>query len=143
MSGARARPVRPRNVGSVRRDLQRLYLNELIQMMLSPAPGTPEDARALARATLGQMVVRIALQCNEADAALIMDDNNPAPRLLSRPGEAIYNDEAGAVTGNSPFQTVWVSDTEREEWLAKVSARTQADGVKRPAPVSLSRASGS
>jgi len=51
-AAARARPVRPRNVGSVRRDLQRLYLNELIQMMLSPAPGTPEDARALARATL-------------------------------------------------------------------------------------------
>ena len=92
-------------------------------------------AYSLARATLGQMVVRIALQCNEADAALIMEDNNPAPRLLSRPGEAIYNDEAGAVTGNSPFQTVWVSDTEREEWLAKVSARTQADGVKRVAPV--------
>jgi hypothetical protein len=92
-------------------------------------------AYSLARATLGQMVVRIALQCNEADAALIMEDNNPAPRLLSRPGEAIYNDEAGAVTGNSPFQTVWVSDTEREEWLAKVSARTKADGAKRPAPV--------
>lgn len=92
-------------------------------------------AYSLARATLGQMVVRIALQCNEADAALIMEDNNPAPRLLSRPGEAIYNDEAGAVTGNSPFQTVWVSDTEREEWLAKVSARTQVDGVKRVAPV--------
>lgn len=92
-------------------------------------------AYSLARATLGQMVVRIALQCNEADAALIMEDNNPAPRLLSRPGEAIYNDEAGAVTGNSPFQTVWVSDTEREEWLAKIGVRTQADGVKRPAPV--------
>jgi len=83
-------------------------------------------AYSLARATLGQMVVRIALQCNEADAALIMEDNNPAPRLLSRPGEAIYNDEAGAVTGNSPFQTVWVSDTEREEWLKQVSERAKA-----------------
>jgi len=46
-------------------------------------------AYTLARTTLGQMVVRIALQCNEADAYLIMDDTNPAPRLLSRPGEAI------------------------------------------------------
>jgi DNA segregation ATPase FtsK/SpoIIIE, S-DNA-T family len=92
-------------------------------------------AYSLARATLGQMVVRVALQCNEADAALIMEDNNPAPRLLSRPGEAIYNDEAGAVTGNSPFQTVWVSDTEREEWLAKVSARTRGEGAKRATPV--------
>jgi len=33
------------------------------------------------------MVIRIALQCNEADAYLIKDDSNPAPRLLSRPGE--------------------------------------------------------
>src|SRR5205085_1477632 len=39
-------------------------------------------AYTLARATLGQMVIRIALQCNEADAYLIMDQDNPAPRLL-------------------------------------------------------------
>ena len=52
-------------------------------------------AYTVARTTLGQMVIRIALQCNEADAYLIMDENNPAPRLLSRPGEGIYNDMAG------------------------------------------------
>ncbi len=52
-------------------------------------------AYTLARATIGQMVIRIALQCNEADAYLIMDQDNPAPRLLSRPGEGIYNDAAG------------------------------------------------
>jgi hypothetical protein len=51
-AGGRTRLVRPRNVSSVRRDLQRLYLNALIQMAVSPAPGTPEDARALARMTL-------------------------------------------------------------------------------------------
>jgi hypothetical protein len=67
-------------------------------------------AYTLARATLGQMVIRVALQCNEADAYLIMDDNNSAPRLLSRPGEGIYNDAAGAVEGNSPFQVVWLAD---------------------------------
>ena len=64
----------------------------------------------MARTTLGQMVIRIALQCNEADAYLIMDDNNPAPRLLSRPGEGIYNDMAGMLEGNSPFQVVWLPD---------------------------------
>ena len=42
----------PRNIASVRRDLQRLYLNSLIQMMVNPLPDTPEDARTLARATL-------------------------------------------------------------------------------------------
>ena len=34
-------------------------------------------AYSLARSTLGQMVVRIALQTSEADAYLIMDENNP------------------------------------------------------------------
>ena len=74
-------------------------------------------AHTIARTTLGQMVIRIALQCNEADAYLIMDDNNPAPRLLSRPGEGIYNDAAGAMEGNSPFQVVWLPDEVRESYL--------------------------
>lgn len=74
-------------------------------------------AYSLARTTLGQMVIRIALQCNEADALLIMDDNNPAPRLLSRPGEGIYNDSAGAIEGNSPFQVCWLPDDERDRKL--------------------------
>jgi hypothetical protein len=77
-------------------------------------------AYSLARATLGQMVIRIALQCNEADAYLIMDDGNAAPRLLSRPGEGIYNDAAGAVEGNSPFQVVWLPEDERDACLDKV-----------------------
>ncbi len=79
-------------------------------------------AFTLARATMGQMVIRVALQCNEADAYLIMDENNSAPRLLSRPGEGIYNDSAGAIEGNSPFQVVWLSDEERDAWLDKVRA---------------------
>ena len=83
-------------------------------------------AYTLARATLGQMVIRIALQCNEADAYLIMDQDNPAPRLLSRPGEGIYNDSAGSIEGNSPFQAVWLSEDVRDDYLAKI--RSRADG---------------
>jgi len=90
-------------------------------------------AYTLARATIGQMVIRIALQCNEADAYLIMDQDNPAPRLLSRPGEGIYNDAAGALEGNSPFQAVWLSDRTRDEYLAKIRAR--ADEKKYPGPI--------
>ncbi len=77
-------------------------------------------AYTLARTTLGQMAIRVALQCNEADAYLIMDESNSAPRLLSRPGEGIYNDAAGAIEGNSPFQVVWLPDEERDDWLDKV-----------------------
>ena len=79
-------------------------------------------AYTLARTTIGQMVIRIALQCNEADAYLIMDENNPAPRLLSRPGEGIYNDMAGMIEANSPFQTVWLGDGERDVRLERVRA---------------------
>src|SRR5207249_7709620 len=90
---------------------------------------------SLARATIGQMVIRIALQCNEADAYLIMDQDNPAPRLLSRPGEGIYNDAAGAIEGNSPFQAVWLSDKTRDDYLAKIRERADAKGNQYPGPI--------
>ena len=82
-------------------------------------------AYTIARATMGQMVIRVALQCNEADAYLIMDDSNPAPRLLSRPGEGIYNDTAGSLEGNSPFQVVWLPDEVRDEYLTKIRERVK------------------
>jgi DNA segregation ATPase FtsK/SpoIIIE, S-DNA-T family len=92
-------------------------------------------AYTVARATLGQMVIRIALQCNEADAYLIMDDNNPAPRLLSRPGEGIYNDTAGTVEGNSPFQVVWLPDEERDAQLGRVRRFADQKDADYPGPI--------
>ena len=86
-------------------------------------------AFTLARATLGQMVIRIALQCNEADAYLIMDDTNPAPRMLTRPGEGIYNDSAGAIEANSPFQVVWMTDEGRDSYLARVEEMAKEKGL--------------
>src|SRR5436305_12961847 len=67
-------------------------------------------AYALARSTLGQMAVRIALQCSEADASLILSEQNTAAQLLSRPGEAVYNNANGLPEGNQFFQVVWLSD---------------------------------
>ncbi|MEM7145651.1 MAG: FtsK/SpoIIIE domain-containing protein [Verrucomicrobiota bacterium] len=92
-------------------------------------------AFTLARTTLGQMVIRIALQCNEADAYLIMDDSNPAPRMLTRPGEGIYNDQAGMMEGNSPFQVVWLPDEVRESWLAKTHDLVEKSDKKYPKPI--------
>lgn len=92
-------------------------------------------AYTLARTTLGQMVIRIALQCNEADAALIMDEGNVAARLLSRPGEGIYNDAAGALEGNSPFQVVWLTDEERDANLAKVTQLGLERGFAKKRPI--------
>jgi hypothetical protein len=82
-------------------------------------------AYSLARSTIGQMAVRIALQCSEADALLIMGDDNSAPRLLSRPGEAIYNDASGAIEGNSPFQVSWLPDPERDAYLDRIERLTE------------------
>ncbi|HSZ55959.1 MAG TPA: FtsK/SpoIIIE domain-containing protein, partial [Tepidisphaeraceae bacterium] len=80
----------------------------------------------LARSTIGQMAVRIALQTSEADSQLILGDNNSAARLLSRPGEAIYNDAGGLVEANSPFQVAWLSDERREVYLDEVTSLADA-----------------
>src|SRR5207248_5114983 len=77
-------------------------------------------AFSLARSTIDQMADRIALQCSEADAHLVLSDDNSAARLLSRPGEAIYNDANGLVEGNNPFQVVWLPDERREEYLHRI-----------------------
>ncbi len=89
---------------------------------------TLAGAYSLARSTLGQMAIRIALQCSESDAHLILSEENTAARLLNRPGEAIYNNANGRFEGNHPFQVVWLPDAERERYLKQLAiyARTHA-----------------
>ena len=93
---------------------------------------TLSGAFSLARTTMGQMGVRIALQCSESDSQVILSDENLAARLLSRPGEAIYNDAGGLLEGNSPFQVVWLPDQVREQWLNLAQLKAQAEPPKRP-----------
>src|SRR5207302_2109382 len=82
-------------------------------------------AYTLARSTIDQMAVRIALQCSDADGHIILSDDNSAARLLSRPGEAIYNDANGLVEGNNPFQIVWLDDDRREQYLRQIQDLAQ------------------
>jgi hypothetical protein len=92
-------------------------------------------AYSLARSTMDQMAVRIALQCSEADAPLILSDSNSAARLLSRPGEAIYNDANGLIEGNNPFQVVWLPEDRREQLLRQIrelDARRNPGAVRQP-----------
>ncbi len=89
-------------------------------------------AYSLPRSTLDQMAVRIALQCSDADAQLILNKDNTAARLLSRPGEAIYNEQGGLVEGNEPFQVVWLPEERRVRILEELRARA---GERWPAPV--------
>jgi hypothetical protein len=89
----------------------------------------------LSRATIGQIGIRIALQTSEADSQMILGDGNSAARLLSRPGEAIYNDAGGLVEGNSPFQVAWLPDARRDEFLDQVSAKAALQHSEFPAPI--------
>ena len=83
---------------------------------------------ALAKSSLGQMGVRIALPCNEADAHLLLNEDNDAARLLTRPGDGIYNDQAGLAAGNSPFQVCWLSEEEEGRHLAGIAEKAAAEG---------------
>jgi DNA segregation ATPase FtsK/SpoIIIE-like protein len=97
---------------------------------------TLSGAYSLARSTLGQMAVRIALQCSESDAHMILSEDNTAARLLNRPGEAIYNDANGLFEGNHPFQVVWLSDQQRESYLERLAALAIARGLT-PKPLTI------
>jgi hypothetical protein len=91
---------------------------------------TLSGAYSLARSTMGQMAVRVALQCSEADAHLILsDERNEAARFLSRPGEAIYNDQNGLLAGNHPFQVVWLPESQRIDYLRQVEAKSKQLGI--------------
>ena len=74
----------------------------------------------ISRSIMGQMAVRIALQCSEMDSQIILNEDNVVARLLARPGEAIYNDAGGMVVGNNPFQVAWLAKTTQDEYLANI-----------------------
>ncbi len=94
--------------------------------------GTQSLANAgVPQSTRDQMAIRIALQCSDADSRLILGDNNSAARLLSRPGEAIYNEQAGEIEGNNLFQVAIFSEEDRRRELdrcAEVASKTDWRG---------------
>jgi flagellar biosynthesis GTPase FlhF/energy-coupling factor transporter ATP-binding protein EcfA2 len=91
-------------------------------------------AYSLARSTIDQMAVRIALQCSEADAHLILSRDNTEARLLSRPGEGIYNASHGMLEGNHLFQVVWLNDSQRDVILTDLRVRSR-QFADLPAPI--------
>ena len=79
-------------------------------------------AAQLPTSIMGQIKVRIALPCSEADSRLILADDNKAARSLSLPGEAIYNPMGGLVEGNNPFQVArFNADIDLQKYLKMVS----------------------
>lgn len=80
------------------------------------------SARAIPSATFGQMQVRVALQCTDADSRLILAEDNPGARMLGRPGEAIYNTRLGLPKHNRTFQAAYCSGEQREDLLRRLAA---------------------
>src|SRR6185295_16513008 len=89
----------------------------------------------LSKSTLGQVGVRIALASNEQDSYLILSDDNSAASLLTRPGEAIYNDMAGLVEGNNPFQAVWLPKDLQDNYLEILQRKAVEVGVESKEPI--------
>lgn len=82
---------------------------------------------SLRRGTLDLFTVRIAMQCSEAESRSVLSDGNSAARLLSRPGEAIYNDKAGLLEGNAMFQAALFEDADREAIAGAIEAHLKAN----------------
>lgn len=78
---------------------------------------------------MGQIKVRIALPCSEADSRLILAEDNKAARSLSRPGEAIYNPMGGLIEGNNPFQVALFSEeADLQKYLSQVAEMAREHG---------------
>ncbi|MEM6364528.1 MAG: FtsK/SpoIIIE domain-containing protein, partial [Planctomycetota bacterium] len=90
---------------------------------------------SLPRATLGQMAVRVALQCGQSDDALVLSEDNHAARLLTHPGQAIYNNAGGLVEGNQPFQVAWLDHDTHVELLDQIIEREQKRPTKFDPPI--------
>lgn len=83
---------------------------------------TLAGAYSLPRTTLGQMAVRIALQCDPSDAQIIFAEDNPAASRLKHPGQAIYNDTGGRIEGNQPMQIGWMTKQEQVSWFGELES---------------------
>lgn len=92
---------------------------------------TMAGVHQVGRATLNQIAVRIALQCAESDSLVIFGEDNPEARLLSRPGEAIYNAMTGRREGNKRFQVALIKEEERERLLTALRDKADASGFAR------------
>lgn len=80
---------------------------------------------SLPRTTLGQMAVRIALQCDPSDAQVIFADDNPAATRLKYPGQAVYNDAGGRIEGNQPMQIGWLDKATQVGWFKSLPSGYQ------------------
>jgi len=87
------------------------------------------------RSTLAQIETRIALKCGDTDSRLALSDDNSQAVLLSRPGEAIYNDKGGLKEGNNFFQIAFLKSEVRNKYFDYLSALIKKNMKERKLPI--------
>ncbi|MEQ1834533.1 MAG: hypothetical protein ABL977_15920, partial [Candidatus Eisenbacteria bacterium] len=81
-----------------RRELQRVFVDRMANMVAEPAPGTPDDARALARLALS----RVDARCARALASAAPMGDNTRAHLLETRARIKRALEAGRDTDGAP-----------------------------------------
>jgi hypothetical protein len=104
------------------------------------ASQTLSGTAGLGKHTLNQIPLRIALQSSEADSRLLLADDNPEARLLSRPGEGILNTKAGLKDANKRFQAAFTSPEDRADRVAMLRRMADERGFTRRPVVFQGRA---
>ena len=84
------------------------------------------------KSLMHSIAVRLALMCSDSDSRVVLSDDNADAKLLTRPGEGIYNAMGGLIEGNNRFQTFFMEKEKHEAYIAKLKAFTKKKGYKRP-----------
>lgn len=93
------------------------------------ASQTLAGTAALGKHTLNQVPIRISLQCSEIDSRLLLGDDNPDARLLTRSGEGVLNTANGLRDANRRFQATYSTGEDRLTNVTLLVARARSEGV--------------
>jgi hypothetical protein len=82
---------------------------------------TPASSFTSNRAAMNLINLRITLKIDDANARLILGDNNDGARKLEKPGEAVYNAAGGDLRHNVMLKVAMLEPDDRRELLAAIS----------------------
>lgn len=86
---------------------------------------------AINKQSLQLLNVRVLLPSSTEDAMTVMDDHNPAHRLISSRGEGILNNESGRESANVHFKGAYEDSTVRKNRLDAMRAKAEDAGFTR------------
>lgn len=86
---------------------------------------------AINKQSLQLLNVRVLLPSSTEDAMTVMDDHNPAHRLISSRGEGILNNESGREAANVHFKGAYEDATVRKNRLDAMRVKAEEEGFTR------------